>query len=410
MRAILAILIACSHAAALQTQGRSALQLKGGSDEVVQQEQTNATRSDYVVKGTIGAAGTGALVWGAKATLNFLGRRRAAERRRARSLAVRARRFLRSGLAFTNSVKKRGRTVAARGTKLGARVCAPLYDCVGTYAARSCLATIKVAEFNNRTVYRACAFVTAPLTMKPATARSQLKAVLRQELRMRPSLLRDARKGKMPLDDACLERYLAAAKWSLDFPDRPVVDAIGATATWRASTVAARAPDSIRTEPAWRRFFWSAGVKTRRKEAVLVLHARHAVDAPLSHLIRVIEGGCRSTQRACVVLDARGAPSSSLFDVAKKMQKALPVFQAHYPGRLGRVVVVEGGRPAALIWGVLSKLCDDEAKARIAFVDSLDQLDAIVSVAELNGRDAVFAETSRLAHESQAEAPHTLYL
>ena len=409
MRAILAILIACSHAAALQTQGRSALQLKGGSDEVVQQEQANATRSDYVVKGTIGAAGTGALVWGAKATLNFLGRRRAAERRRARSLAVRARRFLRSGLAFTNSVKKRGRTVAARGTKLGARVCAPLYDCVGTYAARSCLATIKVAEFNNRTVYRACAFVTAPLTMKPATARSQLKAVLRQELRMRPSLLRDARKGKMPLDDACLERYLAAAKWSLDFPDRPVVDAIGATATWRASTVAARAPDSIRTEPAWRRFFWSAGVKTRRKEAVLVLHARHAVDAPLSHLIRVIEGGCRSTQRACVVLDARGAPSSSLFDVAKKMQKALPVFQAHYPGRLGRVVVVEGGRPAALIWGVLSKLCDDEAKARIAFVDSLDQLDALVSVAELNRCDAVFAETSRLAQESQDES-HTLYL
>ena len=267
--------------------------------------------------------------------------------------------------------------------------------------------TLRVVEFNNRTASRLFAFINTPI--KPATARSQLKAVLRQELRMRPSLLRDARKGKMPLDDACLERYLAAAKWSLDFPDRPVVDAIGATATWRASTVAARAPDSIRTEPAWRRFFWSAGVKTRRKEAVLVLHARHAVDAPLSHLIRVIEGGCRSTQRACVVLDARGAPSSSLFDVAKKMQKALPVFQAHYPGRLGRVVVVEGGRPAALIWGVLSKLCDDEAKARIAFVDSLDQLDAIVSVAELNGRDAVFAETSRLAAEVTTEA-HTLYL
>ena len=98
-----------------------------------------------------------------------------------------------------------------------------------------------------------------------------------------------------------------------------------------------------------------------------------------------------------------------MFDVAKKMQKALPVFQAHYPGRLGRVVVVEGGRPAALIWGVLSKLCDDEAKARIAFVDSLDQLDAIVSVAELNGRDAVFAETSRLASQAETTA-HTLYL
>ena len=397
MRAFLAVLLVSSHAAALQTPGRSALRLRGGSDDVVQQqEQSNATRSDYVVKGTIGAAGTGAFVWGAKATLNFLGRRRAAERRRARSIAVRARRLLRSGLAFTNTMKKQA-----------GRVCAPLYDCVGTYAARSCLATIRVAEFNNRTASRMCAFVTAPI--KPASSRTQLKAVLRQELRMRPSLLRDARRGKLTLDDACLERYLAAAKWSLDFPDRPVVDAIGATASWRASTSAAHKPDSIRTESEWRRFFSASNVKTRRKEAVLILHARHAVDAPLSHLIKVIEGGCRSTQRVCVVLDARGAPSSSLFDVAKKMQKALPVFQAHYPGRLGRVVVLEGGRPVSLIWGVLSKLCDDEAKARIVFVDALDQLDTIVSVAELNGRDAVFAETSRLAAEVTTEA-HTLYL
>ena len=77
MRAILAILTVSSQAAALQTQGRRALRLNGGSDEVVQQDHNNNTRpSDYVVKGTIGAAGTGALVWGTKATLNFLGRRR----------------------------------------------------------------------------------------------------------------------------------------------------------------------------------------------------------------------------------------------------------------------------------------------------------------------------------------------
>ena len=85
---------------------------------------------------------------------------------------MRARRFLQSGLAFTNAVSKRGRTVATRGTKLGARVCAPLYECASTYAARSCLMTLRVAEFNNRTMYRACAFVTAPLAIKPATARS----------------------------------------------------------------------------------------------------------------------------------------------------------------------------------------------------------------------------------------------
>ena len=146
MRAILAVLLMVSPAAALQTPGRRALRMHGGSDEMVQQ---NATRSsDYVVKGTIGAAGTGALVWGAKSAIAFLGRRRAAERRRARSIAVRARRFLRSGLAFTKTVSKRGRTVAThcttRCTALGARACAPLYDCASTYAARSCLLTLSL--------------------------------------------------------------------------------------------------------------------------------------------------------------------------------------------------------------------------------------------------------------------------
>ena len=96
--------------------------------------------------------------------------------------------------------------------------------------------TLRVAEFNNRTMYRACAFVTAPLAIKPATART-IEGRAPPRTAHAPVLAPGRAAGKLALDDACLERYLAAAKWSLDFPDRPVVDAIGATAAWRASTV-----------------------------------------------------------------------------------------------------------------------------------------------------------------------------
>ena len=63
------------------------------------------------------------------------------------------------------------------------------------------------------------------------------------------------------------------------------------------------------------------------------------MDGPAITFHKSAEGGCRrQAMRLCCLRCAR-APSSSLFDVAKKMQKAfLPVFQAHYPGRLGRVM------------------------------------------------------------------------
>ena len=130
-------------------------------------------------------------------------------------------------------------------------------------------------------------------------------------------------------------------------------------------------------------------MKTRRKEAVLVLHARHAVDAPLSHLIKVIEGGC-SSHSASVLSWTRAARR--------------PHHYLTWPRRCRRLCR-SSRRTIPVGWGGSSwwkvggpfldmgraRLCDDEAKARIAFVDSLDQLDAIVSVAELNRLDAVFA-------------------
>jgi len=399
----------------------AALRVTGGAD-VQQADQSNATTTEYVVKGSVAAAGTGALVWGARSAVSFLNRRRRAERRRARSVAVHVQKLVRQCAAAGRYVTHRGldvtKAVSQRASTVTHYACNTTYGLAATYAARSCLLAFSLAEFNNRTTRRVCAFVTAPvrLRMKPTTARSQLLEVLRAEVRMRPSLLKDARRGRLLLDDACLERYLSAARWSLDFPDRPVFDAIEATARWRASCNAARAPDALGKPPdTLRRFFWATDVKTKRKEALLMLHARNAVDAPLSHLVRVIESGCRQSQRVCVVLDCRGAPSSALFDVAKKLQKALPVFQAHYPGRLGKVIVLAAGRPGALIWGVLSKVCDDEAKQRICFLDDLEMLEALVSVRDLERRDAVFAETSQRerdnnCHLRRDDDAHTLYL
>ena len=89
--------------------------------------QQNATRSsDYVVKGTIGAAGTGALVWGAKATLTFLGT--AARRRKAARAehAVRARRFLQAARLHECRLETREDGRDARYKTGRARVCATL--------------------------------------------------------------------------------------------------------------------------------------------------------------------------------------------------------------------------------------------------------------------------------------------
>ena len=52
---------------------------------------------------------------------------------------------------------------------------------------------------------------------------------LRAEVLARRKLVRDARRGRMPLDDATLTRYLAAARWKPRFPDRSVADAVADT-------------------------------------------------------------------------------------------------------------------------------------------------------------------------------------
>ena len=64
---------------------------------------------------------------------------------------MRARAFLTKRPRLHERRLKRWDGRDARCTKLGARV--RLYECASTYAARSCLMTLRVAEFNNRTMY-----------------------------------------------------------------------------------------------------------------------------------------------------------------------------------------------------------------------------------------------------------------
>merc|ERR1712091_296076 len=118
--------------------------------------------------------------------------------------------------------------------------------------------------------------------------------------------------------------------------------------------------------------FWSGprGVRTRRGEAVLLFHCRHCRPATLSHLVRVIEGGCRGGNGRCaLVLDCRGAPATALFDTLGVIKPALPVFQKHYCGRLGRVVVLKSGSAGQTLWWIARKFCDAATRDKIAFVE-----------------------------------------
>ena len=126
---------------------------------------------DYVVKGTT-APPARAPGLGQQKSISWPAAR--CRRRRARSIAVRARRFLQSGLAFTNAPEAEGGR--ARSTKLGARVCAPLYDCADVRRAE--LPHDAAGPVQQPAMYgvgRGC-----PFAMKPATARSRWR--VRQEL------------------------------------------------------------------------------------------------------------------------------------------------------------------------------------------------------------------------------------
>ena len=242
--------------------------------------------------------------------------------------------------------------------------------------------------------------------------RRALLEALRAEVLARRKLVRDARRGRMPLDDATLARYLAAARWKPRFPDRSVADAVADTAQWRASCAAARAPERLPPpDPELKRMFWSGprGVRTRRGEAVLLFHCRHCRPATLSHLVRVIEGGCRGGDGRCaLVLDCRGAPATALFDTLGVIKPALPVFQKHYCGRLGRVVVLESGSAGQTLWWIARKFCDAATRDKIAFVEHAARLEPVVRVADLN-RDAEFGAASK-AERGAAPRRHTLYL
>ena len=230
--------------AALQTQGRRALQLNGGSDEVVQQEQTNATRSDYVVKGTIRRRRHRRIGVGGPKQHSISSDGGAPQKGGARGASPCAREAF---LTKRPRLHERGLETREDGRsaryKTGrARVRAPLYA-VRVDVRRAELphdaAGGRVQQPHDvpRVRVRDC-----PSYDEAGHGPEPLKAVFRQDCACAPLLAPRTRgSGKMPLDDACLSQYLAAAKWSLDFPDRPVVDAIGATAAWRPSTVAARA-------------------------------------------------------------------------------------------------------------------------------------------------------------------------
>ena len=310
----------------------------------------------------------------------------------------------RRGAALSTNATRRCAAYSRRACERGGELCA-------NATARGLAAARRLARAPLRLWRGGGLAAGGPLD---AAQRALLRA-LRDEVSSRPTLLRDARKGRMPLDDECLARYLSAARWQPRFPDRPVVDAIADTAQWRASCAAARQPEALKApDPELRRMFWTGprGLRTKRGEAVLLFHCRNCRQATLAHLVRVIEAGCRAGNGKCaLVLDCRGAPATALFDTLGVIKPALPVFQRHYCGRLGRVVVLKSGKPGQTLWWIARKFCDAPTRSKIAFVEDSAKLAGLCRLADLD-RDPTFAEASAAERLEAEAAPrgHTLYL
>lgn len=186
-----------------------------------------------------------------------------------------------------------------------------------------------------------------------------------------PDLRRCAARCGMPLDDATLSRYLKAASWSLDFPDRSVKAAIEDTVKWRTVTPAAHSPHDGDLGQA----LAVTSLVSYKRERVLAFQCGVAAsDDWADSLVRAVELGSRQNGRVCVVVDCRHSSGGALLSLARAVAPAFPLLSTHYPGRLGRVFVLGAGPASKTCWWFIKNLIDKPTRQKIFFIASLDDL------------------------------------
>lgn len=205
------------------------------------------------------------------------------------------------------------------------------------------------------------------------------KATTLKELRIATTRARrSAAKHGMPLDDGTLCRYLEAAGWTLSFPDRSVASAIEDTVAWRERTPAARSPahpdDAVlRVTP----------IISKRNERVLALRpAKRSAKWWTESLVSAVEIASRSSSSGsvCVVVDCANTKGSELLEAAKNAAPTFPVLSTHYPGRLGRVIVLKAAPTSRACWWFVRNLLDEKTRRKIDFVDNSQALSAALGI------------------------------
>lgn len=187
---------------------------------------------------------------------------------------------------------------------------------------------------------------------------------------------RSAAKHGMPLNDSTLCRYLQAAGWSLDFPDRSVAAAIADTVAWRERTPAARSPAPpdnavVRVTPL---------VTTRGERLVALRPVKRSAKWWSDSLVAAVELACRESNYVCVVIYCGDSSGADLLDAAKHAAPTFPIFSMHYPGRLGRVVVLDAKPASRACWWFIKNLIDVHTRNKICFIPDIHALKQLTGV------------------------------
>lgn len=193
-----------------------------------------------------------------------------------------------------------------------------------------------------------------------------------------------AAKHGMPLDDRTLCRYLEAAGWSMNFGDRSVATAIADTVAWRERTPAARSPalndDAVSV---------TRVVSPHGERVVSVRPARRSKAWWSENLVAAVELACRAAPNVCVVIDCGSSSGADLLEAAKRAAPTFPILSTHYPGRLGRVVVVNAAPGSRACWWFIRPLIDRNTRHKVFFLNDLQALKRNLGIDLVTGAHVV---------------------
>ncbi|CAM9360934.1 unnamed protein product [Phaeothamnion confervicola] len=192
-----------------------------------------------------------------------------------------------------------------------------------------------------------------------------------------PGLEKRARAVRHDLSEPTLCRYLEAAYWSLTCGGEAIAAQLAATVAWREAYGAYRIPDADAraADAGGAGVFFVRGRDRSGRPVVYINPARLApgqsADDTIQALVYTLERATRAlppgVEEITFVVDCRGFGLGRLPPVGF-LKKAFQLLMAHYPMRIGHIVMANAGPSVQLVWHVVAPLVTERTKRKMFFL------------------------------------------